>query len=199
MKKYNWTEIQDHYNNGMSWRELEKKFGVTQGALSKARKRGDLVTTRTASETMILQYRNGRLPNKPNKEFCRQLSLSQSLENKGGRSKWYIVSGIKVQGTWERNIAEKLNELSVKWEKIRDYPFRYIKDNKEHRYSPDFYLPEFDCYLEIKGFWWGQDREKMDLVINQNPDKNIIIIEKDDYEKVMQGEQVWSLRLSEKQ
>lgn len=200
MKKYNWPEIQESYNNGMSWRQLEKKFGVTQRALSKAKSRGDLITTRNVSDALKLQYKNGRLPNKPNKDFCDQLSISQSLENRGGRSKWFEVSGIKVQGTWERDIAEKLDELSVRWTKIRNFPFRYLKNNKVHRYSPDFYLPDFDCYLEIKGYWWGNDREKMSLVRAQNPDKKIIVIEKDEYKRIMQGEQVWSfMRLSEEQ
>lgn len=200
MKKYNWQEIQIAYDSGSTWRQLEEHFGVTQQSLANAKKRGDLVTTRDVSTALRLQYSNGRLPNKPNKAFCEQLSINQSLNNKGGRCKWFEVSGIKVQGTWERDIAIKLNESSIKWEKIRDYPFRYIRDNKEHRYSPDFYLPDYNCYLEVKGHWWGNDKEKMNLVISQNSDKKIYIIDKDEYTKIMRGELVWLFqRLPEEQ
>jgi hypothetical protein len=27
-------------------------------------------------------------------------------------------------------------------------------------YTPDFYLPEFDCYIEIKGWWYKQAKLK---------------------------------------
>lgn len=200
MKKYNWTEIQEAYNNGSTWRELEKQFGVTQQSLSNAKKRGDLNTFRNASDALKLQYKNGRPPNKPNKEFCENLSTTQSIKNRGGRCKWYEVSGVLVQGTWERDIAIKLTEQNIRWKKVREYPLLYTKNEKIHRYSPDFYLPDFLCYLEIKGHWWGSDREKMDLVISQNPDVKIYIIEKIEYQKIMQGEQVWSfMRLSEEQ
>lgn len=191
MKKYNWSDIQSSYDSGMSWRELEKFYGVTQQSIANARRRGDLVTTRNLSEATKLTYQNGRAASIPNKEFCENLSLQQSTQNRGGRCKWFLVSGVKVQGTWERNVAEKLNELNIKWEKIRTFPFVYIKDNKTHRYSPDFYLPDYNCYLEIKGFWFGEDRIKMDLVIDQNPDKKIVIIEKDKYERLLRGELVW--------
>lgn len=200
MKKYNWIDIQTSYDAGSTWRDLEKIFGVTQQAISNARKRGDLVTNRDASAALKLQYKNGRQPNIPNKKFCTELSISQSLQNRGGRCKWFEVSGTKVQGTWERDIAIKLTEQNIRWEKIRTFPLSYKKDNKIHRYSPDFYLPDFNCYLEIKGYWWGNDREKMDLVMVQNLDKKIFIIEQNEYIKIMQGEQVWSfMRLSEEQ
>jgi hypothetical protein len=35
-------------------------------------------------------------------------------------------------------------------------------------YTPDFYLPEQDIYVEAKGFFSPADRQKMLLVIQQN-------------------------------
>lgn len=201
MTKYSWTDIQTSYNNGMSWRNLGKEYGVSQQAIANARKRGVLKTTRNNSDAQKIRYATGNyVPCVHNATFLKNLSIKQSLNNSGGRCKWYEVSGIKVQGTWERNIAEKFNELNVKWEKVKTYPLEYVKNNKIKRYSPDFYLPDFDLYLEIKGYWWGNDREKMDLIIEQNPNIKIIIIEKYDYERILQGELVWSFqRLSEEQ
>ena len=38
---------------------------------------------------------------------------------------------------------------------------------------------------------WGRDREKMDIVLKTYPDKNIVIVEKEQYERFLEGELVW--------
>lgn len=126
-------------------------------------------------------------------EAKRKISQKLSINNRGGRCKWYVVSGQKVQGTWERNIAEQLDRMHIKWIKLttnRD-TFLYEMDGYTKRYTPDIYLPEYDVYLEIKGYWWGRDREKMDIVLRTYPNLNICIIEKEAYNKILQGELVW--------
>ena len=103
-----------------------------------------------------------------------------SINNKGGRSKWYEVAGQKVQGTWERNIALKFEELGIEWKKLKTNKdtLEYVMDGKMRSYTPDFYLPTFDIFLEIKGFWWGRDKQKMQIVLETHPHKRILIIEK---------------------
>lgn len=130
---------------------------------------------------------------KHTEETKRKISQKMSINNKGGRSKWYEVAGQKVQGTWERNVALKFEEMNIKWEKLKTnrHTFDYVIDNKTRCYTPDFYLKDFDTYIEVKGRWWGNDREKMDIVLKTYPDKKIIIVEKDDYEKILRGELVW--------
>lgn len=122
-----------------------------------------------------------------------KISKALSINNKGGRSKWYEVSGQKVQGTWERNIALKLNELGIEWKKLKTNKdtMEYMMNNKIHNYTPDFYLPLYDLYLEIKGFWWGNDKEKMKIISETYPNKKIAIIEKEQYNKLLGGELVW--------
>lgn len=120
-----------------------------------------------------------------NEDKKRKQSIKMTLNNPGGKSKWYEINGKKVQGTWELNIAKKLNDLNIKWERCN--PIIYKKEEKEKRYTPDFYLPEYDKFLEIKGFWWGDDKEKMKLVLGQNCwlKNKILIIEKDLYNEVI--------------
>lgn len=126
-------------------------------------------------------------------ETKRILSEKRSLNNKGGRSKWYEVNGIKVQGTWERNVAKILTENNIKWLKpsTANHSFKYNMDGKTRTYTPDFYLIDQKIYLEIKGYWWGNDKEKMKNVTEQNPNANVMIIEKYDYERILSGELVW--------
>lgn len=117
-------------------------------------------------------------------ESKRKISEKLSLNNRGGRCKWYDYNGIQLQGTWELSIAKKLDTFQIHWKKTKElkYTLKYIDDNnKKHVYNPDFYLQEYNCFLEIKGHWWGNDKRKMELVMQQNPSVKIIIIEKDLY------------------
>lgn len=83
--------------------------------------------------------------------------------------------------------------MNIDWikPKTNNYIFKYEVDGKIKSYTPDFYLPSFDVYLEIKGYWWGRDREKMDLVISKYPETKFVIIEKEKFIKILGGEQVW--------
>jgi hypothetical protein len=133
-------------------------------------------------------------PGRPHSEETKnKISQKLSINNKGGRSKWYEVAGQKVQGTWERNIALKFEELKINWQKIKtnNHTFQYHMDGKCKSYSPDFYLPDSNLYLEIKGYWWGRDKEKMEIIKTTYPNIKILIIEKQQYEKILLGELVW--------
>lgn len=133
-------------------------------------------------------YRTGRIKKKKiSEEHKLKLSIKQSLHNTGGRSKWYTVAGQKVQCSWERNIALKFEELGIDWQKVKS-PWKIFWKGKERRYTPDFYLPKLDLYLEIKGFWWRDDREKMNIVLEQHKHKRIVIVEKVEYEKILSGD-----------
>lgn len=133
------------------------------------------------------------LGRKHSAETKQKISEKLSINNKGGRAKWYDVAGQRVQGTWERDIALKLEELKIKWVKLKTNrdTLTYVMQGKLRSYTPDFYLEDYGVYLEVKGFWWGDDKEKMRIVLETYPDKNIVIVEKEQYDKIMQGELVW--------
>ena len=121
------------------------------------------------------------------KETKEKISKALSKNNHGGRCKWYRVSGVYVQGTWERDLAKKMNELNISWEKIKtnSFTFSYIREGKNHHYTPDFRVGEL--LLEVKGYWWGNDKEKMKLVQEQNSIPSLRIVEKDLYQKLLQA------------
>jgi len=116
-------------------------------------------------------------------------SKRMSSNNQGGKSKWFEVSGYKVQGTWERDFALKLNDYNISWKRCS--PIVYCSSGKEKRYTPDFYLINFDKFIEIKGYWWGNDKEKMNHILNSNPHliSRLIIVEKEKYEKIMKSKE----------
>lgn len=90
------------------------------------------------------------------------------MENGGAyHCKWYKISNgereISVQGTWEKKFAEYLNRNKIKWDR-----FSMPYDN-HRRYTPDFYLPEYDVYIEVKGFMKERDINKMKKFLIDNP------------------------------
>jgi predicted nucleic acid-binding Zn ribbon protein len=71
---------------------------------------------------------------------------------------------IKLQSTWELEIASLLDTMGIKW--IRPKPIEW-HDNRaiKHLYFPDFYLPDFDLYLDPKNHLvMQQDHEKMEYI-----------------------------------
>jgi hypothetical protein len=185
-KRYNWEDVQKLYDSGLSYRELTAKIGVTPGAIAKAVAKG-LLKTRSMSEAANLKFAQGWTVTPMNDTAKAELSLRQSLRNTGGRCRWFEVSGQYVQGTWERDIAQKLDTYGIEWKKVRsrEDSFRYELDGKTKWYSPDFYLPEYNLYIEVKGYWWGRDKEKMQAVYSQHPDARIVLVEKEQFEEIM--------------
>lgn len=94
---------------------------------------------------------------------------------------YYKVKNIEdkeysVRGTWELQVAEKLNELGIKW--IRNHILKYRRpdESKERFYNPDFYLPNEDVFIEVKGYYSEKDKEKMEYVLLYNPNAKIKMI-----------------------
>jgi len=149
------------------------------------------------TNTIQTGYQSGRITNgwkgKHHTEDSKlKMSKARSLNNKGGRCKWfeYIKPNgeiIKLQGTWEVRFAKVLDLLDENWERPKS--FLWFDDNhKQHYYTPDFYSPKLNKYFEVKGYWWGDDKRKMELVIAQQPLHRFEIIRKkelENYEKLI--------------
>lgn len=60
MKKYNWEQIQDFYNNDKTWADVQEKFGMSSAAIDKAQKRGDFVSRSRGESISLSQRKNPR-------------------------------------------------------------------------------------------------------------------------------------------
>ena len=88
---------------------------------------------------------------------------------------------VSLQGTYELKYAEYLNENNINWVRSKEMNIQYMKDDGVNRnYFPDFYLPDSDEYVEIKGYFFPKDKEKMETVVKQNPMKKIRMLFKED-------------------
>lgn len=69
----------------------------------------------------------------------------------------------KFDSSWEDILANRLDELNITWD--RPLPITYQLNGKTKKYFPDFYLPEFNLYLDPKNSYCeNQQKEKLDIV-----------------------------------
>lgn len=66
---------------------------------------------------------------------------------------------IDLHGSWELKYAMYLDKFNIKWIRNKN-TFDYFFDGKNRKYTPDFYLPDTDEYVEIKGYKTKKDDAK---------------------------------------
>jgi len=106
---------------------------------------------------------------------------SYSSTNINGRVKHYEYNGFKLDGKWELEVAKYLDNKNIKWEKPLK-GFTYEWNNSKHIYFPDFYLPEYDYYIEVKGYQRERDLYKWKSI------KKLIIIKSDEIKKIRKND-----------
>lgn len=83
---------------------------------------------------------------------------------------------VLMDSTWEVACANRLDELGISWIRNPSLKLKYITRGRRARnYIPDFYLPDHDIYIEVKGYWTDAARHKMMSVQALNPVKIIIL------------------------
>ncbi len=91
-----------------------------------------------------------------------------------------------IQGSWEEKFCIFLNDKKVHW--IRNkVGFKYQFENNERTYFPDFYLPDFNIYIEVKGYETSKDKAKF----SQFPFK-LLIVRKNEIENLNQWFRVFN-------
>ena len=79
-------------------------------------------------------------------------------------------SKVLMDSTWEVAMAERLDHLKITWERREDMKLTYYsKSGRKKNYIPDFYLPEYDIYIEVKGYWTDAARRRKNYFRTENP------------------------------
>lgn len=114
---------------------------------------------------------------KKHKEEIKQ-KIKESVQQNINNDNWHLsfskartieYKGYKFQGSWEVAFAKYLDNLNIKWERSNK-KFDYTYNNDNHKYLPDFYLPDYNLYIEIKGYptqrdfcKWEQFTDNLDI------------------------------------
>ena len=88
-----------------------------------------------------------------------------------------------LRGSWERDVANWLNQQEIMW--TRKHYIKYLDENINRTYSPDFFIPLDNSIIEVKGYYSDKDKRKMKLVQDQYPDLIIKMIMKKEFEKLL--------------
>lgn len=122
------------------------------------------------------------------KESRRKLRDAAIRRCLGGvrQTKKILYNGFKLGSTYEVKLAKDLDTNNIKW--IIPKRIKYIDiNNKIHYYTPDFYLPDYNIYLDPKNDFLinninpklgYKDSDKINWVCKQNNIK-IFILNKD--------------------
>lgn len=86
------------------------------------------------------------------------------------------------RSAWEANIARILNYSNIQW-KYEPHRFYFSDEVEVISYLPDFYLPEYDLWIEVKGWFDDKSIRRLKLFKEYYPDesKKLIVIDNDFY------------------
>ena len=117
-------------------------------------------------------------------EMKMKISLKVSGENNPAYGKIYSIKwhfkrelykGFYFRSSYETKVAKYLDENNIEW----DYETIAFKLNNGTTYRPDFYLIKEDKWIEVKGYWYENKKEKFNLFKQLYPNINIEVWNKE--------------------
>lgn len=104
-----------------------------------------------------------------NRKTCSDLCRRNAPSQGGYRPNSTRKIRSEYKGYWmdsgaERKFAELLDDNNIRWKKNTTEYFKY-KDlsGKSRKYYPDFYLCDYDYWVEIKGLYYLNDNDDLKL------------------------------------
>lgn len=102
---------------------------------------------------------------------------SYSSSNVNGRVKKVEYKGVLLDSQWEVDLAIWLDQNGIIWERPNK-GFEYDYKGKKHIYYPDFYLPQLNIYVEVKGYKREKDEYKWKSL------NNLIVVKRKEIEDI---------------
>lgn len=169
------------YKNGMTGKKgsnhfiYAKKHGLPSPEVSvETRKK---IADEVKSRSSDWHKNNGKKISKTVNEKIKNGEWHTSLAKKMHIS----YNGVDLHGSWELKYAQHLDANGITWIRNTD-SFEYQFDGKTRRYTPDFYLPFSDEYIEIKGYKTDKDDAKW----SQFPKhRKLVVLVKEDLQALL--------------
>lgn len=164
------------YNNKRrkrtKWTQAQRnKFSTKQKGVGKGIKRGlritekKMICTWCKSPFISKRYGDGAWQYHT---YCSDACYLKIKQKNARGNKKCIYKGQKFDSNWEIIIAQFLDNNNITWNKPMTGITWTDKTNKQHKYFPDFYLPDYDIYLDPKNLIvQKQQQEKLDIVSKQ--------------------------------
>jgi hypothetical protein len=117
--------------------------------------------------------------NEKNLIKLRESAIRTGLGGNRNRSAhgWYessIAGRVFLESSWEFEVAKELDDKQINW--CRPKFLSWEEDGTVRKYYPDFYLTDFDIYLDPKNSYLQiTDKNKIEKVMEQNHVKIVIL------------------------
>jgi len=101
---------------------------------------------------------------------------------KSGRRFLNEVDGQYYRSRWEIVTANALRDSGIEF---LYEPKRFVFSHKhKETYLPDFYLPKFDCWLEVKGFMDKRSTKRLSLFSQEYSEEKLVLVMADEIERL---------------
>lgn len=161
-----WTDVEYRSNHVT---ELLKVNGTSQ-----ARQRVSVQSRRNWNDPGVRK----RMLNKDHVAIATKAVATRLANLLSGKTTYKVPHGKRVlvgttwmRSTYEARFAHALDEHGIVW---RYEPQWFSLGDKA--YLPDFYVPSIDTYVEVKGWWRDDAREKFDAFVTRYPEIRYAII-----------------------
>lgn len=129
-----------------------------------------------------LKQRNTRIKN----ETLNPLKFQKNpySRSKGGKRK--DLGNTYFRSSWEANIARYYNYIGVEWQfEPKTFIFENVKRGSVS-YTPDFYLPNEDKWVEVKGWFDSKSKTKLRRFKEQYPEEynKLTLITEKEYNEI---------------
>ena len=174
LSTYEKTGISNLSNRGWS-KGLNKNNDLRVANISKALKDG--------YESGKIIPRSGFEQSEETKAKISVAAREGKFEEHFKRKHTFKYAGYTFISSYEVAVAKSLDEASVRWEKPQRFSYK-TPDGFLHNYTPDFYLPDYDLYLDPKNDYLinninpklgYSDCEKISWVETQNKIRVLIL------------------------
>lgn len=132
----------------------------------------DEVNERTRQTTKT-KIQNGTL----NPNLSRENPYSRARSGKRAD-----LQGMFFRSAWEANIARVLNYENIAW-RYEPKTF-YFQNSEVVSYMPDFYLPEYDLWVEVKGWMDEKSQKKLKAFGEEYPHEKLYLLDSFIYREV---------------
>ncbi len=166
------------WNAGLT-ADTDERLSRSRGALRKRVESGEFMKDRIgvplkdSTKEKLSEARSRFLNERGNGGF-RDVKWFKSVDSFGNEC--------SLRGTWERDVAEWLTRQGIMW--TRKHYVKYLDENINRTYSPDFFIPADNTVIEVKGFYSDKDKRKMQLVQEQHPELIVKMVMKKEVEQL---------------
>jgi hypothetical protein len=95
-----------------------------------------------------------------------------------------LVGSTWMRSTYEARFAMFLISNAIEW----TYEPKWFDVGEGKTYLPDFYVPNLDVYVEVKGWWRDDARQKFDAFVRLYPDIRYALVTKIELEALEKRE-----------